>query len=504
MAFSATDVFDRARGRLGTTLNGKWRLDEVLGVGGMATVYAATHRNQKKFAIKMLHPELSLDETVRQRFLREGYVANTVGHAGAVTVFDDDIADDGSAFLVMELLEGETAHARLNRIGMFSIEEALPIGEAMLDILSAAHERGIIHRDLKPENLFLTEGGTVKLLDFGIARLRELPMGTGVSANAIFMGTPAFMSPEHARGKWDEVDVRSDLWSVGATLYTLLTAKFVHDSETAVDTLVLAVTQAPRPIRSIMDRIPEPVAVVVDKALAYDKADRWENARAMQTALRNARLSLAPEELVVRGGQRPGAGRATTTPRGDSSATVRSAPPVTPRSGQDNALPSPTSDSLEPLNSTGRRTTERAKARRAASWLLGLALVAGLVAFGIVKVIGHAPRRTDVSATVSGDQKPQILVPSAPAASVALPLPPETHAAAAPQGREGAAGPTISRAPEAPGPTMSSALPPPSRHDRRVPPAKAAPPPSALAPAAGPVDTVDSSTSRDNPFDRRF
>src|SRR5215471_1917925 len=286
MAFSATDVFDRARGRLGTTLNGKWRLDEVLGVGGMATVYAATHRNQKKFAIKMLHPELPLDETVRQRFLREGYVANTVGHAGAVTVFDDDIADDGSAFLVMELLEGETAHARLNRIGMFSVEEALPVGEAVLDILSAAHERGIIHRDLKPENLFLTEGGSVKLLDFGIARLRELPMGTGVSANAIFMGTPAFMSPEHARGKWDEVDIRSDLWSVGATLYTLLTGKFVHDSETAVDTLVLAVTQAPRPIRSVMDKIPEPVAVVIDRALAYGKPDRWENARAMQTALR--------------------------------------------------------------------------------------------------------------------------------------------------------------------------------------------------------------------------
>src|SRR5262249_6664639 len=157
--------------------------------------------NQKRFAIKMLHPELSLDETVRQRFLREGYLANTVGHAGAVTVFDDDVAEDGSAFLVMELLEGETAHARLQRLGAFSIEEALPIGEEVLDILATAHENGLVHRDLKPENLFLTEAGAIKLLDFGIARLRELPMGTGVSANALFMGTPAFMSPEHARGK---------------------------------------------------------------------------------------------------------------------------------------------------------------------------------------------------------------------------------------------------------------------------------------------------------------
>src|SRR5215471_19868791 len=112
MAFSATDVFDRARGRLGTTLNGKWRLDEVLGIGGMATVYAATHRNQKRVAIKMLHPEVSIDQHVTTRFTREGYVANTVAHPGAVSVLDDDVAEDGSAFLVMELLEGETLDHR--------------------------------------------------------------------------------------------------------------------------------------------------------------------------------------------------------------------------------------------------------------------------------------------------------------------------------------------------------------------------------------------------------
>ena len=98
-------------------LNGKWRLDSVLGIGGMATVYAATHRNQKRVAIKMLHPEVSIDEQLRLRFTREGYVANTVGHPGVVSVLDDDVTEDGAAFLVMELLEGETLDRRSEKRG---------------------------------------------------------------------------------------------------------------------------------------------------------------------------------------------------------------------------------------------------------------------------------------------------------------------------------------------------------------------------------------------------
>src|SRR5580693_4122965 len=107
----------QAQARVGTTLKDRWRLDALLGVGGMASVYAATHRNQKRVAVKVLHPELSAHPEVRARFLREGYLANTVGHAGAVTVDDDDVLEDGSAFLVMELLEGETLEQRRERAG---------------------------------------------------------------------------------------------------------------------------------------------------------------------------------------------------------------------------------------------------------------------------------------------------------------------------------------------------------------------------------------------------
>jgi serine/threonine protein kinase len=287
---------ERARARIGTVLKHKWRLDKLIGVGGMAAVYAATHRNKKVAAIKMLHPELSVDAAIRERFLREGYVANSVGQRGAVSVDDDDVSEDGLAYLVMELLDGETIEQRWVRKGrLLSPHEALSVMDQLLDTLAAAHARGIVHRDLKPENMFLTRGGAVKVLDFGIARVRELartetpgalasPLTTTQAGST--MGTPAFMAPEQARGRWDDVDGRSDLWSVGATLYTLLTGEFVHKGETVNETLALAVTRPARSIAELRADLHPTLIRFVDKALAYDKAARFVDAAAMQHALR--------------------------------------------------------------------------------------------------------------------------------------------------------------------------------------------------------------------------
>src|SRR5580698_5128118 len=153
----------RARGRIGVLLQDKWRLESLLGVGGMAAVYAATHRNGKRVAVKMLHEEFSHDEEVRTRFLQEGYAANIIQHEGAVSVLDDDVAPDGSAFLVMELLEGETVEQRWERLGQrLPVREVLVIGVQLLDVLAIAHEKSIVHRDIKPDNLFLTRAGVLK------------------------------------------------------------------------------------------------------------------------------------------------------------------------------------------------------------------------------------------------------------------------------------------------------------------------------------------------------
>jgi len=275
-----------ARARVGTVLKKKWHLDQLLGVGGMAAVYSATHRNKKRVAIKMLHAELSQDEAIRKRFLREGYIANSVAQRGAVAVDYDDVTEDGLAFLVMELLDGETIEHRWRRKDRsLSPHEALSLVDQLLDTLAAAHGQGIVHRDLKPENMFLTRDGTVKVLDFGIARVRELSTPqTTLAGSAI--GTPAFMAPEQARGRWQDVDGRTDLWAVGATLYTLLTGKFVHTGENAQETLALAAT---RPARSIAERRPDlhpSLIAFIDRALSYDMAARFPDAATMQQALR--------------------------------------------------------------------------------------------------------------------------------------------------------------------------------------------------------------------------
>jgi len=286
------EILLQAESRVGRTLKDKWTLERLLGIGGMASVYAATHRNQKRVAIKMLHPELSFNAAVRQRFLREGYVANTVQHPGAVSVDDDDVSEDGCAFLVMELLDGETLDARWARK-----ERRLPPGEVLalmdrvLDTLAAAHARGIVHRDLKPENLFLTRDAQVKVLDFGIARVRELSGATKTQTGSL-MGTPTFMPPEQARGRWGEVDAQSDLWAVGATMFTLLTGEFVHEAGTVNEALVLAVTQPARSLGALRPELPSAVIDFVDRALAYDKHARWPDALAMQLGLREAYAAL--------------------------------------------------------------------------------------------------------------------------------------------------------------------------------------------------------------------
>jgi serine/threonine-protein kinase len=283
-------VNERAATRVGAVLRGKWKLDRVIGVGGMATVYAATHRNQSRVAIKVLHPEVSLDADITARFLREGYVANVIDHNGTVKVLDDDVTDDGAPFLVMELLEGETVDARWERkLQRLPISEVLAIGDQILDVLAAAHDKGVVHRDLKPENLFLTRTGELRVLDFGIARLREVSSESSTQTRAgSLLGTPAFMAPEQARGRWEEVDARTDIWAVGATLFTLIAGRFVHESETIQEQLIRAATVSAPSLATLAPEVSPAVVAIIDRALAFDKNERWPDARSMQAALRSA------------------------------------------------------------------------------------------------------------------------------------------------------------------------------------------------------------------------
>jgi serine/threonine-protein kinase len=281
-------LVQRARQRVGHVIAKKWHVDRLLDIGGMASVYVATHRNGNRVAIKVLHDTFAEQEVPRRRFLEEGYIANKVGHSGAVTVLDDDVLEDGTPFLVMELLVGESLEDRLRRTSVLAPTAVLLIADRVLDVLAAAHEKGIVHRDIKPANLFLTREGAVKVLDFGLARVRERADKGSMTRTGIVIGTASYMPPEQARAKRDLIEARTDVWALGATMFRSMTGRFVHEGDTVQERLLAAMSQRAPSIADVLPSLPPPIALVVDRALAFQIGDRWRSAREMQNALRRA------------------------------------------------------------------------------------------------------------------------------------------------------------------------------------------------------------------------
>lgn len=297
-ALPPDDADPRALERVGQLLDEKWTLERILGSGGMGAVYAARHRNGARAAVKVLHPELARRADVRERFLREGYAANRVGHRGAVQVLDDDTVkegpDEGTAYLVMEILEGESLEERIERGPKLTELEVLAVLDDVLAVLEAAHEHGVVHRDLKPANLFLNKdpaGPGVKVLDFGLARLEELRSVTGVG---LALGTPSFMAPEQANGRTTEIDARTDIFAVGATAFSILAGRGVHQADGVLE-LVARMGTLPAPkLREVAPEVSLPVALLVDRALEFKREDRYPSAAAMRADVRAAVAALVP------------------------------------------------------------------------------------------------------------------------------------------------------------------------------------------------------------------
>lgn len=287
---------NRAHGRVGTVVRGKYRVSAFLATGTMANVYAATHRNGAKVALKILHKDLSHDTSLCERFKREGYFANSIQHPGVVKAIDDDVTEDGCPFLVMELLEGETLEERRRRRGgKLPLHQVLGVADSLLEILAAAHAKDVVHRDLKPDNVFVTKGGEVKVLDFGVARWNDGKKSSDMTGVGMVLGTPAYMPPEQALGRREDVDAQSDLWAVGATLFVVLSGEPVHEGGDAKAKLIATARTPARPLQNVAPDVPRPVANVIDRALAFEKKNRWPDARAMREAMRWARMSVEAE-----------------------------------------------------------------------------------------------------------------------------------------------------------------------------------------------------------------
>jgi len=288
----------QAESRVGMTLCNKWTLEKLLGVGGMAAVYVARHKIGRREAIKILHRDVANSPDLRARFEAEAHAVNRFRHPGAVEIRDTDVSDDGSPFLVMELLEGEALSERVRRLGDLPVGELLAYMDELLDVLAAAHAQGIIHRDIKLDNLFIQNDGHLKVLDFGIARFRNgLPQNVRTRLGAA-LGTAPYMPPEQVKGI--EIDGRADIFAVGATMFRLIAKRRIHDAKTESEMLVKMATQPAPSLASVAPGAPRELCMLVDRALMFQREQRYPDAIAMQADVRALRAGAAPPYASAR------------------------------------------------------------------------------------------------------------------------------------------------------------------------------------------------------------
>jgi serine/threonine protein kinase len=276
--------------RVGTLVLGKLRVERVLGAGGMGTVYEVLHElTRSRMALKVLHPERAADGDAVVRFVREAGALGELESPALPRVFDVGRLDDGSAYLLMELLRGETLRALLAREGRVSGSRAARIVRDALMGLAVVHERGIVHRDLKPDNVLVAEspaGPTVKLLDFGAyKRLEAEPDGQGsLTSEGHVVGTIHYLSPERLDGGGERAP-SADLWSLGVVLYELVTGELPFQGKTAAAVARTIARCAPSPPRLRVPSLSPELERVIARALAADPASRFRDARAFADAL---------------------------------------------------------------------------------------------------------------------------------------------------------------------------------------------------------------------------
>jgi serine/threonine protein kinase len=291
---------------------GRYRVDGPLGAGGMGEVYRAFDtRLGREVAIKILSARRANDPDRIQRFEQEARVAASLSHANLLALHDAG-SEDGIDYAVFELLEGQTLRAQLES-GPLPVSKAVGYGVQICEGLSAVHARGIVHRDLKPENVFVTRSGQVKILDFGLAK----PGPRGVLAGGsdactptepgLLVGTCGYMAPEQARGR--PADARSDIFSMGALLYEMLSGRRAFAGQTPADTLAALLTQDPPEISDIARPVPRPLERVVRRCLERNPEERFQSARDVAFGLQAVSDAVPP---VPR--RRPGAGTVAAVP----------------------------------------------------------------------------------------------------------------------------------------------------------------------------------------------
>ena len=271
---------------------GGYRIQRLLGRGGMGAVYAAEQLDDgRQVAVKVLTTGLGSKED-RERFIREGRTAASINHPNTVYVYRTEEID-GMPTITMELVDGGTLEEKVEKRGPLPVADAIRDTLQIVDGLDAAQRLGILHRDIKPANCFVTPNGDVKVGDFGLSRPVDQVDNSRLTQTGLFLGTPVFSSPEQLMG--DALDVRSDIYAVGATLYYLLTGKLPYNADNAVRLIAVVMSGTPTPLEQYRPDVPAAVNALVMKCLAHKREDRFAD----YGELRNALLDCQPSELAA-------------------------------------------------------------------------------------------------------------------------------------------------------------------------------------------------------------
>jgi serine/threonine protein kinase len=309
---------------LDTVVNGRYHVIRKLGEGGMSVVYEVQHvKLKRQFALKRLLPMLSDHEEALVRFEREASLLGSLHHPNVVEITDWDSLPDGTPFMVLEFLHGAHIRVRIDRAPL-SWDAIARLGDQTMSALQLAHRIGITHRDLKPENIFtsIDDSGEerVKLLDFGVSKMRGLGRTTGVHA---MLGTPSYMSPEQAQGLTDQIGPSTDVWAMGTILYEMATQRVAFTGETLAHTVANITGGRPQPITSLRPDAPPLFVELVERAISLDPLRRITNIEELRSGLKTA--------LEFRGRAATPVSGMTPMPRASGPVEIHSVPPGTTR-----------------------------------------------------------------------------------------------------------------------------------------------------------------------------
>jgi serine/threonine-protein kinase len=450
-------------GRAGQVVAGKFRLDAVIGRGGMGSVWSATHTGLgHRLALKLIAREYVRSPEALRRFDAEAKAAARLQSRHVVQVFDNGTLDDGTPFIAMELLSGENVSERIEHEGPLSLAQTVDIMAQCCKALGRAHAAGIVHRDIKPDNIFLArepddDADVAKILDFGVAKMALDETESLVTGTGALLGTPLYMSPEQIRGARD-VDLRGDLYSLGLVAYTMLTGRVAITGETFGDILIKICTQPLPSLVATVPTLPYAMEAWFQKACAREPGDRYASAQEFIDALRTAsgtiathpgglpRMASAPtlESAAAAGSRTPSFGHSAAVAATLAAPAVSTGPPLP-------AAITGTAGSPPAFSQSGAAVSVTAAGipRRPTSALVWGGVLAGLLAVGGAAVFVVSLRHGDGAGSSAPSSTTAVV--AAPSATAAVTLAPvasgapsasvddaaslaATHSAAAPHG----------------------------------------------------------------------